>query len=59
MGLLLAAAVIGTLLAFLVLRLIYVVVGRAVENAIRWAILNFGNDEAVRRLRQQEEQRDI
>lgn len=55
MGFLFGAIVVGTLIAFLVIRLIYVVVGRAVDNSIRWAIYNFGNDEALRRLRESEE----
>ena len=53
---LIAIAVIGGVVFALVLfRLIYIVVGRAVDNAIRWAIYNFGNPDAVRRLEERDE----
>ncbi len=41
----------GILLAGVLGRVIYVVVTRAVDNAIDWAIYNFGNDDAVTRLK--------
>ncbi|HWC14120.1 MAG TPA: hypothetical protein VG929_05950 [Actinomycetota bacterium] len=50
MEILLAGTIAGVLLAIVLFKVIWVVVGRAVDNLLNWAIYNFGNDEAVRRL---------
>lgn len=52
MELIIAAIVGGILLAGLLWKVIVLVVGPAVDNLIAWVILNFGNDDAVRRLKQ-------
>lgn len=52
MELIIAAIVGGVLLAAVLWKVIVLVVGPAVDSLITWAILNFGNEEAVRRLHQ-------
>lgn len=52
MELIAAAIVGGVLLAAALWKVIVLVVGPAVDSLITWAILNFGNEEAVRRLQQ-------
>ena len=52
MELLVAAVIGGILLALILWTVIYQVVGRAVDNLIRWAIYNFGNEKAAERLRE-------
>lgn len=54
MEIILAGAIAGVLLAIALFKVIWVVVGRAVENLLDWAIYNFGNDEAVRRLKEKD-----
>lgn len=54
MELIIVAIVGGVLLAAALWKVIVLVVGPAVDNLIAWAILNFGNDDAVRRLREHE-----
>lgn len=45
----------GIALALILARVIFVVVSRAVHNLITWAIYNFGNDEALHRMREQDD----
>ena len=52
MELIIAAIVGGVFLAGVLWKVIVIVVGPAIDNLIVWAILNFGNDDAVRRLKQ-------
>lgn len=44
--------VIAVILVFALFRSLYVIVGRAVDNAIDWTIYTFGNEDAVRQLRE-------
>ena len=55
MELIVAGVIGGLLLALAVWKVIYEVVGRAVDNLIRWSIYNFGNEAAVRRLRAEDD----
>lgn len=48
MELLIAAVIGGVLLAVVLLRVIWVVVSRAVDNGLDWLVLTFGNDRAAR-----------
>lgn len=50
MELLIAAVIGGVLLAALVLRVIWVVVSRAVDNGVDWLVFNFGNERAAKRV---------
>lgn len=53
---LIAIALIGGVAVAVILAwLIYVVVGRAVDNLIAWAIENFGNESAAERSRRSRE----
>lgn len=47
---LIVVVVAGIAFGLVLARLIYVVVGRAINNLVDWAISNFGNPEAVERL---------
>ncbi len=51
MEILIAGVVGGILLALVLLRVIFLVVGSAVDNLLDWLVLTFGNDEAVARLK--------
>lgn len=51
MEILIAVAIAGTLLAVALARVLWMVISRAVDNLIAWAIYNFGNEKAVRRLK--------
>lgn len=44
-----AGVIAGVLLALALGRVIWIVIGRAVDNLLAWAIYTFGNDEAVKR----------
>ena len=52
MGFLIGAVVVGLVLTLVLMRVLYVIVSRAVDNTIRWTIYNFGNEDAVRRMRE-------
>lgn len=47
------AAIAGVLLAIALFKLIWVIVGSAVGNLFDWVVYTFGNEEAVRRLKQE------
>jgi uncharacterized membrane protein YagU involved in acid resistance len=47
---LIVVVVAGIAFGLVLARLIYVVVARAFNNLVDWAIANFGNPEAVERL---------
>lgn len=49
MELLIAGIVGGVMLALVVFKIIYLIVGPAVDNLISWAVVTFGNDDAVAR----------
>ena len=48
--LLIGAAIAGLLLALVLLRVIWLVISRAVDNGLDWLIHNFGNDRAAQRV---------
>jgi hypothetical protein len=52
--LIIAGVVGGILLALILWKVIYDVVGGATHNLIRWAVYTFGNDDAVRRQREED-----
>lgn len=54
MEFIIAGAIAGVLLAIALFRVIWIVVSRAVDNLFRWTVYTFGNDEAVRRLKESE-----
>lgn len=54
MELIIAGAIAGLLLAIALFKVVWMVVSRAVDNLFRWTIYTFGNDEAVRRLKESE-----
>lgn len=49
MELLIAGIVGGVVLALAAFKIIYLIVGPAVDNLISWAVVTFGNDDAVAR----------
>ena len=55
MEIIIAGVIAGVLLAVALLKVLWVVVSRAVDNLLSWAIYNFGNEEAVRRWREEKE----
>ena len=57
MELVIAGIVGGIFLALVLWRVIYSVVGSAVDNLFAWLILTLGNDDAVARLKGSPEHR--
>lgn len=55
MELILVAVFGGVVLALALWKVIWIVVSSAVDNLYRWAIYSFGNEEAVRRLKESDE----
>lgn len=50
MELLIGAAIAGVVFALAVFVVLYRVIGRAVDNLLRWLITTFGNESSRRRL---------
>ena len=55
MELIIAGVIAGLLLAVALFKVIWTVISSAVDNLYRWAIYNFGNEEAVRRQKEFDE----
>ena len=55
MELILVAVLGGVVLALALWKVIWIVVSQAVDNLLTWAIFTFGNDEAVKRQKEDDE----
>ena len=58
MELALVAILGGVVLALALARVIWIVISQAVDNLLAWAIYTFGNDEAVKRRKEDDGRRD-
>lgn len=57
MELLLAAVIGGVLLAIVLMKIIWTVLSRAVENSLDWLIHSFGNEQAAKKVEEKWKQR--
>lgn len=55
MELILVAVLGGVVLALVLWRVIWAVVSQAVDNLLAWAVYTFGNDEAVKRQKEDDD----
>ena len=59
MELLIAGTIAGILLALALARVVWIIVGQAVDNLFDWTILHFGNESAARQVEEESRQKEV